>query len=262
MKKHNVPKLVGDVLKDIGETQESACWELPQNKMLVVLHKALERVAAHKKITFDAPTIVESDINSKTVAIVVTGHLGDKSEWSFGEAAPYNNKNGYPFAMAEKRAKDRVILKLVGLHGHVYSEEEADEFKESKPTDATVELVVPVSEHIKNIWDSAIADEDALSLGALCAAVSEEQETWLNNSFPTGKISANKAMVKKLCAQSVFDWANLSGDVSAMIKVEDAPGLLQATGELQAHEKHHLARLINEQEVKKLADLLSSLEAA
>jgi hypothetical protein len=133
MKKHNVPKLVGDVLKEIGETPDTACWELPQNKTLVVLHKALERVAAHKKITFDPPTIVESDINSKNVVIVVTGHLGEKSEWSFGEAAPYNNKNAYPFAMAEKRAKDRVILKLVGLHGYAYSEEEADDFKKARP---------------------------------------------------------------------------------------------------------------------------------
>ena len=258
--KNSIPENVKTVLNDIGETQNSATWDC--HGTVVILHKALEKVAAHKGITFDAPVVIESSVEKKMVVMLVTGRFGDKVEWSFGEAAPYNLKNNYPFAMAEKRAKDRVILKLVGLHGDAYSEIDADEFKESKPTDATVELVVPVSEHIKNIWDSAIADEDALSLGALCAAVSEEQETWLNNSFPTGKISANKAMVKKLCAQSVFDWANLSGDVSAMIKVEDAPGLLQATGELQAHEKHHLARLINEQEVKKLADLLSSLEAA
>ena len=131
MKKHNVPKLVGDVLKEIGETPESAGWDC--HGTFVLLHKALERVAAHKEITFDAPIIVESDINSKTVAVLVTGHLGDKSEWSFGEAAPYNNKNAYPFAMAEKRAKDRVILKLVGLHGYVYSEDEADDFKEARP---------------------------------------------------------------------------------------------------------------------------------
>jgi hypothetical protein len=31
--------------------------------------------------------------------------------------------------MAEKRAKDRVILKLIGLHGMVYSEIEADDFR-------------------------------------------------------------------------------------------------------------------------------------
>ncbi len=131
MKKNNVPKLVGDVLKDIGETAATAGWDC--HGTFVLLHKALERVAAHKNITFDPPTIVESDINSKNVVIVVTGHLGEKSEWSFGEAAPYNNKNAYPFAMAEKRAKDRVILKLVGLHGYAYSEEEADDFKKARP---------------------------------------------------------------------------------------------------------------------------------
>ena len=49
---------------------------------------------------------------------MVMGHMGDKSEWSIGEVSPHpTSKNSYPYAMAEKRAKDRVILKLVGLHG-------------------------------------------------------------------------------------------------------------------------------------------------
>ena len=47
--------------------------------------------------------------------------------------ASYNNKNSYPYAMAEKRAKDRVILKLIGVAGFVYSEDEADAFKEERP---------------------------------------------------------------------------------------------------------------------------------
>ena len=34
--------------------------------------------------------------------------------------------------MAEKRAKDRVILKLAGIHGDAYSEEESDDFKEAE----------------------------------------------------------------------------------------------------------------------------------
>jgi hypothetical protein len=50
---------------------------------------------------------------------------------SYGEATPQNNKNLYASAMAEKRAKDRVILKLIGVSGHVYSSEEAD-WKEIK----------------------------------------------------------------------------------------------------------------------------------
>ena len=47
--------------------------------------------------------------------------------------SPKNNKNAYPIAMAEKRAKDRVILKLLAAHGDLYSEEEADDFKRQNP---------------------------------------------------------------------------------------------------------------------------------
>lgn len=131
MRKHNIPQKVADVLKEIGETSQTATWDC--HGTLVILHKALEKVAAHKNIVFDAPVVVESHVEKKMVVVVVTGRLGDKVEWSFGESAPYNNKNSYPFAMAEKRAKDRVILKLVGLHGDTYSEDEADDFKESNP---------------------------------------------------------------------------------------------------------------------------------
>ena len=131
MKKHNIPQKVADVLKDIGETSKTATWDC--HGTVVILHKALEKVAAHEGITFDAPVVIESNVEKKMVVILVTGRSGDKVEWSFGEAAPYNLKNNYPFAMAEKRAKDRVILKLVGLHGDAYSETEADEFNEAKP---------------------------------------------------------------------------------------------------------------------------------
>lgn len=131
MAKHNVPAKVGEVLKEIGETRDTAGWDC--HGTFVLLHKALEKVAAHKKVVFEPPQVIESDVANKNAVVVVTGHLGDKTEWSFGEAAPYNNKNSYPFAMAEKRAKDRVILKLVGLHGDAYSEAEADEFRETMP---------------------------------------------------------------------------------------------------------------------------------
>jgi hypothetical protein len=105
-------------------------WELPQKKgAWLAKHAALEAVAVQAKIEFWQPSVIEANSESKCVAIIVTGKLGDREEWSIGEASPSNNKNSYPFAMAEKRGKDRVILKLVGLHGFVYSEEEADDFK-------------------------------------------------------------------------------------------------------------------------------------
>jgi len=180
MAKHSVPKIVGEVLKEIGETTATAGWDC--HGTFVLLHRALERVAAHKNISFDPPTVIESDIASKSVVIVVTGHLGDKSEWSFGEAASYNNKNAYPFAMAEKRAKDRVILKLVGLHGHVYSEEEADDFKTARPASISdapqdnnqdlIEYNAAIREHA----DSIFAIKNALSTGDLETASEEWRE--------------------------------------------------------------------------------------
>ena len=93
-------------------------------------------MAAKAGIWFDAPVIVEAKGEAGIATILVTGHMGDdESAWSIGEASPKNTKQSYPWAMAEKRAKDRVILKLIGLSGHVYSEEEADDFKASKPAD-------------------------------------------------------------------------------------------------------------------------------
>mgnify|MGYP000512813174 FL=1 len=89
-------------------------------------HKALENIAAHKGVTFDEPKVIHSDVALKSVVMLVTGRMDQRTEWSFGEATPANNKNAYPFAMSEKRAKDRVILKLVGLHGDVYSDTEID----------------------------------------------------------------------------------------------------------------------------------------
>ena len=118
-------------MEAIGLTREQATWDCHGTP--VALHKALEQVAAHQGITFDPPVIIEANAEKKTVAMQVSGRLGDKVEWSVGEATPYNNKNSYPYAMAEKRAKDRVILKLIGVAGFVYSEDEADDLKESRP---------------------------------------------------------------------------------------------------------------------------------
>jgi|TARA_R110002020_G_scaffold110911_1_gene256197 hypothetical protein len=131
--KNDVPEKVADTLKEIGMTPSQAGWNC--HGTYVLLHKALEKVAVHRKIVFKEPTILECNSDKKVVSLLVTGNMGDKSEWSIGEASPSNNKNSYPYAMAEKRAKDRVILKLVGLHGDVYAEDEADAFKEERPAD-------------------------------------------------------------------------------------------------------------------------------
>lgn len=114
------------IRKEYG-LQASDFWELPQKKgTWLAKHSALETAAAKAKIEFWQPTVIEAHSETKCVSIIVTGKLADREEWSIGEASPANNKNAYPYAMAEKRGKDRVILKLLGIHGLVYSEEEMD----------------------------------------------------------------------------------------------------------------------------------------
>ena len=106
-------------------------WSVQSSK--VVKHKALERLAASLGIIYAPPQILRAERDE--AVILVTGAIGDKSEWSIGEACINVNykvsgkQAAYVYAMAEKRAKDRVILKLAGLHG-VYSEDEADDFKQ------------------------------------------------------------------------------------------------------------------------------------
>jgi hypothetical protein len=96
----------------------------------VIKHKAIERIGAQLGICWHAPQIIEGKTADKTVVVLVTGSIDSRLEWSFGEASPANNKNAYPWAMAEKRGKDRVVLKFLAAHGDVYSEEEAEDFRQ------------------------------------------------------------------------------------------------------------------------------------
>lgn len=137
----------------------------------VVKHKAVERLGAALKIRFQTPVILRSERDE--AVILATGVLGEVTEWSIGEACVNVNylvrgkMSAYVYAMAEKRARDRVILKLAGLHG-VYSEEEADEFKgrTEAQEDASLasrkymEMALPIVERtrtasdLKEWWDA------------------------------------------------------------------------------------------------------------
>ena len=125
----DIPPEIIDRLRAVGETSATALWDC-HNKW-IIKHKALEKIAAHAGITYSDCTVYPPQQGQDYFAVSVIGHMGDRSEWRIGEASPKNSKNNYYYAMAEKRAKDRVILKLLGLHAYIYSEEEADEFKEA-----------------------------------------------------------------------------------------------------------------------------------
>lgn len=109
-------------------------WQIPQNRQWVCKHAALEVVAAKAGIVWQPPQIIEANAPDLVTSMVVTGKLGERVEWATGETNPTNysvkgKQPAYPWAMSEKRAKDRVVLKLVGIAGLVYSDAEADAFQ-------------------------------------------------------------------------------------------------------------------------------------
>jgi hypothetical protein len=95
--------------------------------------RQLKRLGAMIGIEWHQPQILRAEKDE--AVMIVTGKVGERLEWSVGEAAIGQNyrvsgkQAAYVFCMAEKRGRDRVILKLAGLHG-AYSEEEADDFKQ------------------------------------------------------------------------------------------------------------------------------------
>ena len=101
----------------------------------IIKHDACEMIADKEHIVFKVP--VQNMEASPNVALLIEGIMLDeekkpiKSEWSFGEACARNTKMGYWWAMAEKRGKDRVILKLINAYEKgIYSETEADDWNQ------------------------------------------------------------------------------------------------------------------------------------
>ena len=112
-------------------------WTHKQSGNLIITHKACEKIARQEKIVFDMPKILSSENNN--VAILCSATWGDTTEWSIGEASPKTSFNIYYYAMAEKRVKDRLILKLIGVYGDIYSEDESDEFRRNNQSTPNVQ---------------------------------------------------------------------------------------------------------------------------
>ena len=137
-----LPKQITDFMEQ-WDVSADEVWPVPGGKAYAVKHSALERIAAKQGIVFGPPQIIEAKGDAKVFSLWGCAMLGDRSEWSTGEATPANNKNAYPLAMAEKRLKDRLTLKFLALHGVLYSEEEADDFKQPKAAGPNPDYVPP-----------------------------------------------------------------------------------------------------------------------
>ena len=154
-------------IKELAEKYELTKddrWELRKNSgKWIITHDACEKIAEIEGIVFDPPVIVNyqptiitengekvqqvkwgkqfwkpawaGTCQKKTgdVAMIVTGYKTENPDykiWTTGEANALNCTAEYYMAMAEKRAKDRVILKLINAYEQgIYSDVEADDFQ-------------------------------------------------------------------------------------------------------------------------------------
>ena len=120
-------------IKDLAKTynlDKYDFWEMKfgGKSMWIITHDATEKIADIEKIIFHLPQVFR-DSNSN-IAMLEEASKGDKKVWSTGESSSFNNKNPYNFAMAEKRLKDRLTLKIINAYEYgIYSDVEADNFK-------------------------------------------------------------------------------------------------------------------------------------
>ena len=106
-------------------------WQESRSKKWIISHDACEKIADMEGIIFGPPQILNSEQNF--VRMVISAKKGEVLMWSVGEADNKNCKNLYFGAMAEKRGKDRVILKLINAYEYgIYSDVEADNFQKPK----------------------------------------------------------------------------------------------------------------------------------
>ena len=73
---------IADILVKYGEPITGNIWRV--QGQAVIYHKALERIAAQAGIAFGPPTILRAERDE--AVIVVTGSMGERTEWSIGEA--------------------------------------------------------------------------------------------------------------------------------------------------------------------------------
>ena len=124
----------------------------------ILKHSAVQKMATmpsidgHRIDISPVQTSIHEGLFGKEVVMNATFSLVSKdgdtiySSEMFGEANPKNTKIPYPWAMAHKRLHDRGVLLVLSLaQFHIYSDVEADDFKENAPRPEPTPVAVPAA---------------------------------------------------------------------------------------------------------------------
>ena len=99
----------------------------PSQGWTIITRAGIDKIQAEADIKIQYE-LISADLNN--IIIKATAQMGENEIETFGEASPKNTKNGYPVAIAEKRAMSRAVLKLSGFYASgIMGEDEADDFK-------------------------------------------------------------------------------------------------------------------------------------
>ena len=110
-------------------------WFHQQSKKYIISHVGCMVIADKEQIEFTQPQYIKNEPDAVVMygtATMRDDEGNEKTVWTHGEANHKNCYIAYPFAMAEKRLKDRLTLMLISVYGEIYSEIEADEFSAQK----------------------------------------------------------------------------------------------------------------------------------
>ena len=136
-----MPKIATDIkeLLQKHKLKKEDVWDC--HGTWVLYHKSIERIQLKEKIVIVDLNLEFIDLALSACVVKCTAVKDGIKVITFGECTPKNNRNSYPVAMAEKRAIDRAVLKLTGMHGDFYSEDEMN-VQQNSPNKIPVKNVV------------------------------------------------------------------------------------------------------------------------
>ena len=139
------------------------------NGKFIIKHLEVEGLAQHYNIETNIE-LVDCNLDKGCAVVKATALNKTKKYHSFGEVSPQNNDFDYPVAVAEKRAVDRVILKALGIHGNVYSDQEMPNVKPNNNQttginldyDDIIEQRIKTCTHVANLEQLKSQNKDFL----------------------------------------------------------------------------------------------------
>jgi len=139
--------------------KDGGMWEFKPGKW-IIKHLEVEGLAQHFNIDTNIE-LVHCNLEKDVAVVKATAVNKTKVFHSLGEVSPKNNQFDYPVAVAEKRAVDRSILKALGIHGEVYSDQEMPNVKQNNNANTGIKLdhADIIKERIKTCTHKANLEE-------------------------------------------------------------------------------------------------------